>query len=236
MFNKNELERWLTEIGSRVTTPVRVYLIGGGALSFKGIKASTKDIDLVVRSREDFDLLNTAIKKSGYKLETDLKDEFYLTALAVYTKKDSRIDVFLKNVGKMLRLTDGIKKRAKYFTNYGNLTVYLVSNEDIFLFKTMAPRQADIFDCDRLMKESLDYDIIYNEILEQSKDKNKWFFWSYEKICLLENHNGVVIPIKTKLFSLIKKHWDDRPLDFMDDIDELDKHIPNKNLLKDIRV
>jgi len=37
---------------------------------------------------------------------------------------DSRIDIFLKQVGKMLRLTRGIIKRAKLYQSYGKLDVY----------------------------------------------------------------------------------------------------------------
>ena len=86
---------------------------------------------------------------------------------------DSRIDIFLKQVGKMLRLTRGIIKRAKLYQSYGKLDVSLVSNEDIFLFKSMSSRSGDIEDCDRLIQEELDYGIIYDEIIEQSKQGRK---------------------------------------------------------------
>jgi len=33
----------------------------------------------------------------------------------------------------------------------------------------MTSRIGDISDCDRIMKEEIDYDIIYKEIVEQSK-------------------------------------------------------------------
>ena len=86
MFEKEELEKWMAAISEFIAKPMTIYLIGGCAMSFKGYKAATKDVDIVLLSKTDFEALNNAILSAGFKLETDLKDEFYLTALAVYLK------------------------------------------------------------------------------------------------------------------------------------------------------
>src|SRR3989344_4908440 len=227
MFTKEELNEWLNKVGSKVNEPVSVYMIGGCALSFRGLKEKTKDVDMIVNSKEDFTILDKAISNAGFKRKTDLEDEFYLTALAVYTKADeSRIDVCLKQVGKMLWLSEAMIKRAEFFRNYGKLSIYLVSLEDIFLFKSMASRPGDIIDCDKIMRRGINYNILYGEMLNQSKDK-KWFFWFYENLCKLEDYNNIKAPIKNRVFALVKKHWKDRPSDFMADIGNLDKHLPN---------
>ncbi|MEK6792541.1 MAG: DUF6036 family nucleotidyltransferase [Nanoarchaeota archaeon] len=230
MFTKEELNEWLTKVGSKAKEPVKVYMIGGCALSFKNLKEKTKDVDIIVDSKKDFTILDNAISSAGFKRKIDLENEFYLTALAVYTKgDDSRIDVFLKQVGKMLWLSEDMIKRAELFRNYDKLSIYLVSLEDIFLFKSMASRPGDIIDCDRIMRRGINYDILYGEMLNQSKDK-KWFFWLYENICKLEDYSKIAFPIKDKIFALVKKHWKDRPSDFMSDISNLDKHLPGKKL------
>ena len=236
MFDKTELDSWLKSISKRTDREINIYLIGGCALSFKELKAITKDIDIIVISKEDFDTFDNAIKKSGFTFKTDLKDEVYPPALAVYIKDDvSRIDVFLQQVGKMLTLTLNMEKRAKPYKNYEKLSVYLVSNEDIFLFKSMSSRPGDIEDSDRLVKRGLDYDIIYNEIVNQSKQDNKWFFWMYESLCRLEEYNRIRLPIKNRVLNLVKEHWKDRPCDFMSDIKNPEKHIPDKKLLGALR-
>ena len=237
MFNKEELGGWLVKVGSKAEKQLKIYMIGGCALSFKGLKETTKDIDIIIESQRDFDVLDSAIKKADFKIKTDLEDEFYLTALAVYMKgDDSRIDVFLKQVGKMLNLTQSMIKRADFFQDYDKLSVYLISFEDIFLFKSMSSRKGDIEDCDRIMRRGIDYNIIYKEIMEQSKEEGKrWFFWVYESLCRLENHNSIRVPIKNKVFALVKEHWKDRPSDFMSDIENIENHIPDKKLLSDIK-
>src|SRR3989344_3050174 len=237
MFTKEELNEWLVKVGSKVEKHIKIYLIGGCALSFKGLKETTKDVDIIVTSQKDFDILDSAVKKAGFSLQTGLEDEFYLTALAVYMKgDDSRIDIFLKQVGKMLFLTEGMIKRAEAYQDYGKLKVCLVSYEDIFLFKSMASRQGDIEDCDRIMRRGIRYKIIYDEIIEQSREKGKrWFFWIYESFCKLEEFSRIKIPIKDDVFTLVKKHWKERPSDFMRNIDNLSRHISDKKLIKDLK-
>ena len=209
-------------------------MIGGCALSFKGLKPATKDIDIIVTTKEDFKVFDNSMRENSFKSDSERESDFYATALAVYRKDESRIDVFLKQVGKMLFLSESMIKRAKEYKAYGNLIVYLISNEDIFLFKAMTSREGDIYDCDRIMKEGIDYNVVYNEIVEQSKEEGKrWFFWVYESLCRLENHNKIKIPIKNKVFALVKKHWNEKPADFMEDIENLENHIPDKKLLKE---
>lgn len=44
-YIRSELER----IGQQLDAPLTVFLIGGGAMAFRGLKDTTKDIDLIVR-------------------------------------------------------------------------------------------------------------------------------------------------------------------------------------------
>ena len=130
MFNKNELDGLLVKAGSKIEKPIKIYMIGGCALSFKGLKAATKDIDIILASNKDFEIFDKSMKENSFESASDKESEFYATALAVYKKDESRIDVFLKQVGKMLILSESMMKRAEKYKEYGNLTVYLVSNED----------------------------------------------------------------------------------------------------------
>jgi hypothetical protein len=236
MFNKDELEETLMKVGEKISEPIRIYMIGGCALSFRGLKAATKDIDIIVSNMADFDIFDSSMKKNGFKQMNNRESEFYASALEVYMKDESRIDVFLKEVGKMLVLSHGMTLRAEKYKDYGKLAVYLVSNEDIFLFKLMTSREGDIYDCDRIMKEGLDYTIIYDEIVKQSKEEGKrWFFWVYENLCKLEDHNSIKTPLKNKVFALVKKHWKEKPSDFMEDVANKETHILDKNLLYEIK-
>ncbi len=235
MFNKEELENLLVKISSKIKKQIKIYMIGGRALSFKGLKTTTKDIDLIVTSKEDFDVFDNSMRENSFEPDSERESDFYATALAVYRKDESRIDVFLKQVGKMIFLTKSMISRAEKYKKYNKMDVYLISNEDIFLFKTMTSREGDIYDCDRIMRRKINYAILYNEIVEQSKEEGKkWFFWVYESLCRLENHNEIKTPIKNKVFELVKKYWDEKPIDFMENIENLENHVPDKKLLKEL--
>jgi|SRR3989339_537413 len=236
MFNKEELERLLENVGAKVKKPINIYMIGGCALSFRKLKERTKDIDIIATNQADFNVFDKAMTEIGFESMSERESEFYLTALAVYKKEESRIDVFLKQVGKMLFLTKSMIQRTEKYKDYGNLSVYLVSNEDIFLFKMMTSREGDIQDCDRIMRKGIDYASVYNEMVEQSKEEGKrWFFWVYENLCRLEEYNQIKTPIKNKVFVLVKEYWNEKPNDFMEDIENMDNHIPDKKLLKEIK-
>ncbi len=163
MFNKEELDSLLEAVGSKIDSPINIYMIGGCALSFRGLKETTKDIDLIVTSKEDFNIFDNAMKERGFQSMNETENEFYLTALAVYKKEESRIDVFLKQVGKMIFLTKTMVERAEKYKEYNKMNVYLLSNEDIFLFKTMTSREGDVYDCDRIMRIGIDYNVIYQK-------------------------------------------------------------------------
>lgn len=235
MFDKNELESWISSVANKLEMECSVYMIGGAAMSFRGLKTATKDIDLIATDKNEFEVLDHAILSAGFARATDLDDEFYLTALSVYEKGDSRIDVFLNEVGKMLNLSQNMKKRATLFKEYGKLKIFLASNEDIFLFKAMTPRKGDIEDCARFIREGLNYDIIYSECVEQSSENKRWHFWLFEKICEIEEQTDMDVPIKSKLLKIVKEDWSNKPGDFLATVSNPEKRIKDKKLLRQLK-
>ena len=52
MFNKEELNNLLLNAGLNIEQSIKIYMIGGCALSFKELKLATKDIDIIVRNQK----------------------------------------------------------------------------------------------------------------------------------------------------------------------------------------
>ena len=50
-FEEKYIDHELDEIGSRVKKPVNIYLIGGASMSFRHLKETTKDIDIVFKNK-----------------------------------------------------------------------------------------------------------------------------------------------------------------------------------------
>ncbi|MBE0428195.1 MAG: hypothetical protein IBX72_16365 [Nitrospirae bacterium] len=56
----------LKKVGNVLTSPVILYLIGGAAMIKYGLKTATKDIDILLSTREETAELIQALLKSGY--------------------------------------------------------------------------------------------------------------------------------------------------------------------------
>jgi hypothetical protein len=75
-FDAADLEAELQELGATLRTEVTAFLIGGGAMAFRGLKDTTKDIDLVVTTETEFNQLLGALDAHGYEEVSEL-DETY---------------------------------------------------------------------------------------------------------------------------------------------------------------
>ena len=147
-------------------------------------------------------------------------------------KYGSRIDILVDVVCGMLKLSKDMQKRAAKYGSFGSLDVYLVSNEDILLFKSLTDRPQDIKDIRTLIDAAkLNWDVIINECVSQHRKETKWIFWFYEQICRLEDKEGIPIPEKSRIFKVCLQNWDKKPRDWMCDFSEeqIRKHIPKEH-------
>ena len=174
-------------------TVINLYLIGGGNMALRKIKEATKDIDVVIENNRAYQLfhailtnvqvysdpnVDSASQRVVYvKEEPNLKYTKSLGAMAVYKKidpkdQDFNLDVFVKRVGRKLYLSNTMKNRATLVRELRSLKVlrvYLVSKEDIFLFKgvTSVERERDIDDMKRLIESGLKFSTVISELQRQ---------------------------------------------------------------------
>lgn len=219
-FSKEEIIGLLKELGNRLKKEITIFMIGGGNMSLKEIKAVTRDIDLIVLTKKEYDTLKETLIRLGYDChEETFSEDFYKTPIIVFLKDDKRIDVFIKDVSNQLELTKGMQKRSKEYVKFGNLKVKLVSNEDIFLFKSITDREKDVDDCRVLIMGGLDWELIKQELYQQ-EGKALWRFWIYEQLSRIRNKYGAVIPRKMfdYVWRLVKEKWPEKPINFMEEI------------------
>src|SRR6056297_3348524 len=168
-FDSEYIEAELKRIGTQIENPLTVYLIGGGAMAFRDLKNTTKDIDLIVTSGDDLQQLQTVLLANGYEIVKEPGEEYdELGAQRILENDDGcRIDVFNQQVVDKLVLSEGMRQRSVTHLVAGELTVALVSAEDIFLFKTVAGRTDDIDDMYSLVQTALDFDVVEAELERQ---------------------------------------------------------------------
>ena len=170
-FNKNYLQQEFDRLDAK-TKPITLYLIGGGAMAFYGLKDSTKDIDIILTNLEQLSSLQNALSTLGYKKPAQAlitKTYCKMQTNAIMENTDGfRWDLFINKVCNALMLSEGIKQRAKPLYKGTNLTVLLTSKEDIFLFKGITEREADLDDMRILAETGLDWKLINKECQTQS--------------------------------------------------------------------
>ena len=203
------------EISDRLYHPKTIYLFGGENMRIKLLKDSTKDCDIVVEGREDFEDLAQILTDIGYKrhLETDYSDEdMRINPDDIFEhEQKSRVDLFTLTIMQELSLSSSMKKRAD-IRDYGKLKVGLLRNEDVFLLKAVADREGDIQDMAALVTGSsntpaelqhgsFDWGLVWDEILRQERINHTRDFTTsvFEQIAHLASQTGIVAPFLDKM-------------------------------------
>jgi len=71
-FSEPTLTATLSSIAEQLEEETDIYLIGGGAMMFYGLKPATKDIDIVFLTPDSLTRFIDAAKKAGIKQTEDL--------------------------------------------------------------------------------------------------------------------------------------------------------------------
>lgn len=214
-FEKDNLLKFLDLLDSSLNTPLDVYMIGGCAMTLKGYKDITLDVDLVVKNKKDYETLRNAISQLGFSIDkTHHHENVYKNAIIIFKKEDSRIDIFIKSIVGMLDFSNTMMKRAEKYVNYTNLKLYLASNEDVFLLKSMSDREKDLPDLKMLVSAGINFDIILNECVLQHKKDTKWIFWLHESLLRLEKLGVLSMPKKSEFEKILKENEKYKPQDY----------------------
>ncbi len=172
-FDKDYLKQEFDKLDSTVKKGIVLYLIGGGAMAFYGLKVATKDIDIILTNQENLNSLQAALDSMGYKepnpvVITRPYNEMQTSAM-LENKDGFRWDLFLTKVCGKLTLSAEMQKRANPLHQGNKLKVLIVSKEDLFLFKAITTRDADLDDTRILAQSGLNWQTITQECKSQSE-------------------------------------------------------------------
>src|SRR4030066_1270227 len=116
-FNKNYLQQEFGKLTSEINQPITMFLIGGGAMAFYGLKDATKNIDIILDNQEKLKTLTTALKSLDYKnpdsvVITRAYDK--MRASEIMENADGfRWDIFVKKVCNALTFSAEMKTRQQ---------------------------------------------------------------------------------------------------------------------------
>ena len=180
-----EIEQLMEELSEAVDGHTNIYLIGGGAMMFLGMKGYTKDLDLVVSSEDEYSKLIDGLSDIGFISDKPTEGLEKTNLSDTQVRGDYRVDIFSKEICGKLQLSDTMMNRSiKRYTSE-KLDLYSCSVEDIFLLKSVTERRGDLEDCNNLIRisESFDWASLTKEIREQvSSGGSIWITYLTERM------------------------------------------------------
>lgn len=202
-FDKEYVISELKKLGLNLKGKVRIFLLGGCSMIFRNLKEATKDMDILFTSPDDLKEVINVLKSLGYFDVIELPAEYeQLGASAVLRNMDGfQVDLFYKQVCRGLEITDRMERRAEFFKSFGNLDVYLIAPEDVFLFKSITEREADLLDMRVLAERGINWNTIKEECLLQEKRKI-WESFLVERLKELKEKYGIEAPITKELWKI----------------------------------
>lgn len=205
-----EFNRLFKEINTALTQKIHLYIIGGAVMLYHGLKPGTKDIDMIVSSRNEFTSTTIALKEISFKTKTPTKEYKRFDISQILEREDYRIDLFQKTVCRGFQLSNKMKERSEHIIKSNNLNVSLCSPTDIFMFKTFTEREGDLDDCTSLAKTGIDWGAMLQEIKYQIEISGHPVRITYigERLDILQN-KGLEIPIMKQIDSLRMKFLED---------------------------
>ncbi|MFQ6052339.1 MAG: DUF6036 family nucleotidyltransferase [Candidatus Hydrothermarchaeota archaeon] len=203
MFTRSELINELERIGSKLGRKLKIFLIGGCSMVIRGYKVSTKDIDVIYANPNDLKDFVDVLKSLGFYDVKELPKEYQALGASTILRdpKGFQFDLFHRQVCRGLEITERMVERAEFFGSFGNLDVYLMSPEDIFLFKCITEREADLLDMRTLAERGLDWNIIKEECFTQEK-RTIWEYFLVDRLEELKERTGIEAPIIKELWKL----------------------------------
>ena len=210
MIEKEGIKTICKEIGSELEKEINIYVLGGVVLMKENLKPSTKDIDVVLSSTEDYKEFISSLESLGFQLKRVEGEYLKFKFSGIYENGDLRFDVFDKEVCEKLSLSEKMIKRAELWFSVKKLKVFLLSLEDVFIFKSLTEREGDIADSVALVRRGLDWKIIEEEIKDQIEkhDKQIWITYFAERFVVLKERYDIEPPISDNIHNAASEYYD----------------------------
>jgi DNA-binding transcriptional ArsR family regulator len=173
-------------------------------MMFYGYKPSTKDIDIIFLDNENLKQFVKAATIAGIQTIHEHHEEYrdLGTTTIMVAESGIQLDLFNKTVFNALTVKETIVKRAIHYNDIEKLHIYLLSPEDIVLFKGITEREADFEDIRILLESGINWTIVEEECLSQ-KDSGMLANRLLDKVSDLETRYTIKVKIDK-----IKEHAD----------------------------
>lgn len=178
---------------------------------YAGLKYFTKDIDLVVRTEQEYNSCVEAMKRMGFRSIRPGAGYSRMNLSDMLEREDGyRIDIFNDRVCGKLRLSEGMVSRSKERVRHEGVILSSCSMEDILIFKSITEREGDLQDCKAIITGTMvDWMIFLKELEEQiSTGEDVWITWVADRLWILREEARLSIPVLDKIIEMADDYLD----------------------------
>jgi hypothetical protein len=209
-FDRKYILAELDKLSARISVPTQIFIIGGLALINYGLKEATKDIDVVVLRRRDIEIIIKSLAIIGYHtLENALVTRPYETmeiSKIMENNEGFRWDIFYQTICNRIVFSNNMVSRSTEFYSKNKTVLNIASKEDIFLFKGITEREADIDDMRLLAESGLDWQVIKSECRYQSNSSGRlWEDALLQNLIDLRERYKIRSPIEKELQTIVEE-------------------------------
>ena len=198
-INAERLFELLGSISSFVDKKIKMYALGGTALTILGMKNSTLDIDINIGSEREYKYICNIFEKIGFERSGDIR---------LIAQEGLAFDLFHSSNILGTDLLDDCLRKSKYIKSFGNIEVYTLSLYDVIISKLARGDPRD-FDDIKSIVNKINIKILvkrYKETMENSAVSH----YRQKLLDLLEiKFKEWSMKIDSKIISGVKK-WQER--------------------------
>jgi len=206
-FRAEDIARLFGELDGLLDRKVELMMVGGGAMSVRGDKGFTKDIDLVFadgRALEDF---IAALERRGFRERSRLSPEYRKMSTRVFVDSQGYwLDLFLERICRAFLVHEAVWGRARQYLKLRRLRVLLMAPEDVFISKSITEREGDLEDMYTMYMQDLDEGLVLEEVAVQSERSPKvWEAFLAVKLEELERKYDINVPLRKKVMRMAEE-------------------------------
>lgn len=199
------------DIGKKTSEETEAYLLGGENMRMKGLKDRTKDCDIVVDDDKALQTITKSLLDLGYK---SLNKEYFTNDDRRIDPFDilehparSRIDLFKTRIARKLVLSDTMIQKAKV-EKFDKFKLGILSNEDVFLLKSVTLREGDIQDLGKIAQSgNFNWEIVWEELIDQEHlTRMNFSSLVLDSLDYLHEQTNIRSPFYKKLISRVLDH------------------------------
>lgn len=156
--NAKELFELLESLSKYVEEKIKMYALGGTALTILGIKPSTLDIDINIHSNKEYHYVCKLFEQIGFKK---------IGTIRWLTQEGLAFDLFTGSNFLGTQLRSDCLKKSTLVRSFGKIELYTLSLEDIIVSKLARGDTRDFIDIKKILNtQKIDLNYLVNRCKE----------------------------------------------------------------------